>query len=177
MLWFALACNPGPGGTDSAGGTGSTSTSSGGSSSSGATAGQTSTSGPASTSGPTTTAGEATGGETGGDGLDEYQPCPGGDECDLCVQTDEGSVCGPACAEYGPGTAFRRCPMSAVQWQSICPWDRDTPNVCLLMCGVDADCPADAMICVDCPEPYVHACNYLWVFAGELGPRMCVWPK
>lgn len=163
MLGLGLACGPNvPAGTDSEGAsTASTTT--------------------GTTTETTTPTGSTTTGSGGpevadlGDGLSEHGPCPRGDECEHCVQTPDGSVCGPQCLEYGPGFAPGRCPPSAVQGQSICPLDDDTPGVCLLMCDVDADCPDPGMRCVACPEPFASACTNLWAFS-ELGPRMCVWP-
>lgn len=132
--------------------------------------------------GETDGGGSATGPTTGsqpsadmGDGLGEHGPCPQGDECELCVRAPEGSVCGPPCFEYGPGPAPGRCPPSPVQGQSICPWDHDTPAVCLILCDVDAHCPDPGMRCVDCPEPFSLACHSLWGWTGT-GPRLCVWP-
>ncbi|PCC68254.1 hypothetical protein SAMN02745121_05178 [Nannocystis exedens] len=135
-------------------------------------------------SGSTTAASEATGPTTGsapepladmGDGLAEHGPCPRGDECELCLQTPDGSVCGPPCDEFGPGPAPGRCPLSPVQSQSICPVLEEGPWMCVILCGEDAHCPDPGMRCVDCPEAFALGCKSLSGFAGT-GPQMCVWP-
>lgn len=155
----ALACGPGvPGGSEGASATSEMMGSE--------------TSGGGSTSGTQTSA--VTSG-TSDDGLSEHGPCPNGDECSLCVQSEGASICGPECYELGPGPAPGRCPPSPVQQQSICPWESDVPGVCLIMCGVAADCPDPGMVCVVCPEPYKQACDTLWGFAG-VGPNICAWP-
>ena len=109
--------------------------------------------------------------------LDAYAPCPNGDECALCVQTEQGSICGPSCPEYGPGPALGRCPDASFLSQTICPYDHDldVPALCLITCGDGQACPDPEMICVDCPAPYADACLALWGI-NDVGPMLCVWP-
>ncbi len=135
-------------------------------------------SGDATSSSSSSSGGETSGTSTGGDALAQHGACPGGDECSigaLCVQAEGASICGPGCAEYGPGPAAGRCPVSAFQSQSICPLTPEVPGVCLIMCEVAADCPDLGMVCVTCPEPFVFACENLWYFGGA-GPNICAWP-
>ena len=122
----------------------------------------------------TTMAGGSTSGTSTGDGLTEHGPCPNGNECEACAQSEGASVCGPLCYELGPG--FVRCPESPVQEQSICVWGADYTNtMCLIMCGEDSHCPDPGMVCVACPEQYKGDCDNLWVFT-EKGRDICAWP-
>ena len=113
--------------------------------------------------------------DPGDDGLADYGPCPKGDECDRCVQSEGASICGPQCLEYGPGWATERCPNSPFQLQTICPLTDEVPGVCLITCGEVSDCPDPGMLCVTCPEPFKSACDGLWGSA-EKGPNICAWP-
>lgn len=168
-----LACAPAmPGDTESTGATGSGATTADPvPTSSASTTGMTSMTGSSSSTSVTTT--DVTSGD---DGLVDHGPCPGGTECELCVQSEGASVCAPLCPEYGPGWAGDRCPPSSFQLQTICPWEEDTvPGACLITCGDASDCPDPAMVCVLCPEPFKRACDGLWGSA-EKGPNICAWP-
>jgi len=165
------ACNPEPGdrASDSAG-----------EASSAASLGASSTGAPGPTTGEATTGAPVPGTSEPAppdDGLGEYGPCPQGNECERCVQTEDGSICGPRCHEYGPGWAPGRCPETAVQRSTLCPLDhaQNTGDVCLIRCGDAAPCPDPKMLCVACPEPFVFACAS---FADwpDGGPGMCIWP-
>jgi hypothetical protein len=159
----ALACGPGtPGGSDGAGGTSGVMES-----------GEAATGAGSSSSGDDpTTAGGSTGAAE--DPLAEHMPCPNGDECSTCVQSEGASICGPECYEYGPG--FARCQESAFKDQMACPWGvDDKAGVCLILCGDASHCPDPGMVCVACPEHYKMACDAFWMVA-ETGPNICAWP-
>lgn len=162
----ALACGPGgPNGSDSAGGTSGENES--GEAATGA--GSSGVDGP--TTGGTTAVGSTGPAE---DPLAEHMPCPNGDECSTCVQSEGASICGPECYEYGPG--FARCQESAFRDQMACPWGvDDKPGVCLILCGDASHCPDPGMVCVACPEHYKQACDAFWMVA-ETGPNICAWP-
>lgn len=112
------------------------------------------------------------------DGLEQYGPCTGDDDCfdGLCIQSEGAAICGPQCPEYGPGPAAGRCPEGAVQSQTICSWTDQVPGACLIMCEDAAGCPDPGMVCVTCPEPFLSACENLWYFTIGKGPNICAWP-
>lgn len=106
---------------------------------------------------------------------DDYGPCPANSQHERCIHSEGASICGAACAEYGPGWAPGRCQESPLVIQTICPWTDEVPGACLILCNEPADCPEPGMVCVPCPEPFRAACE---AFSGwtETGPNLCAWP-
>ena len=134
--------------------------------------------------GPSTTEGEATSGTEGSTSAttgppptycgDYGGPCENDEGAENCVHSEGASYCGHReCFEYGPGGAPGRCNGTPHELQSICPWEKDTvPDVCIVTCNADSDCPEEGMVCVQCPAPFTDACQGL----GVAGSNMCAWP-